>query len=512
MPPSPGSPQKHPEVRPALVDEMLDRACRAGPSWSQLPPKARTPYIKAVRGEIVARQQTIAEAVADDTGKPVTEVLSQEVTASLGMLKFMECKYPVWLKERSFRFWRPGFWSKSNTLHFEPLGIIGIIGPGNFPFSLPVMQSCAALLCGNCVVIKPSENCPTTTRLIEEIFRAARLPEGVLSVVEGAGDTAEQIIASTKVQKVIFTGSYETGRKVAENCGRYFKPCLLELGGDGPAIVCEDANLALAAKGISWSGFYSNGLSCVGTKRVLVHRSIAQDFLELLSDEIRRIAIGDPLRPATEFGRVQNSGMLSKVKELVQRAMEDRARVFTPAGETQALSDIDFEQPIIVVLSSDAMEQALSQAWYAVASRAPIIAVRLVDSLEEAVRAANNSRYGLGASIWSRHASRAQAIARQLQVGMVWINDSSVGLPQLPWGGTKGSGWGRLYSREGIYELTQVKVISHDRRRIPSRKVWWFPYSRSKFNLLLVVNELFFGKCKFKALRRLVSGIRRMVM
>ncbi len=512
MPPSPGSPQKHPEVQPVLIDEMLDRACRAGPSWSQLPSKARTPYIKAVRGEIVARQQTIAEAVADDTGKPVTEILSQEVTASLGMLKFMECKYPVWLKERSFRYWRPGFWSKSNTIHYERLGTVGIIGPGNFPFSLPVMQSCAALLCGNCVVIKPSEDCPRTARLIEDIFREARLPEGVLSVVEGTGDAAEQIIASTKVQKVIFTGSYETGRKVAENCGRYFKPCLLELGGDGPAIICEDANLTLAAKGIAWSGFYSNGLSCVGTKHVLVHRSIAQDFLERFRNEVKRITIGDPLQPATEFGRVQDSRALSKAKESVQMAMENRAKVFTPIGQAADVSDIDFKQPLIVVLPSNAGEKAVSQVWDAAASGSPIVTVRVIDSLEQGIRAVNGSKHGLGASIWSRHARRAQAIARQLHVGMVWINDSSVGLPQFPWGGTKKSGWGRLYTREGIYELTQVKAISHDRSRLLPGKAWWFPYSRTKFNILLAVNELFFGVRKGRALKRLVSSIRRMVM
>lgn len=496
------------EIPQVLLNEIAVRADRANAAWSQLPPKARTQYIKAVRNIIVAQQRAIATTVSEETGKPVTEVLSQEVTAAVGMLRFMERMYPVWLKERRFRYWRPGFWSKSNTVLFEPLGIVGIIGPGNFPFSLPVMQTCACLLCGNSVILKPSEHCPRTARLIEDIFREANLPEAVLSVAEGGGEAAEKIIASPKVRKVIFTGSYETGRKVAENCGRHFKPCLLELGGDGPAIICEDAELTLAAKGIVWSGFYSNGRSCVNTKWVLVHRMVAQEFLERLRHELSRLTIGDSFLPATEFSRLQDRETPQQIIDIIKGAIEHDARVFTPAGEARDLSDIDFTQPAIVEMPLGTGETAFSEAWDMAASGAPIVPVYQVDSLDQAIQAINHSPYGLGASIWSKHAKKAQAVAHQLNVGMVWINDSSVGFPQFPWGGIKKSGWGRLFSREGIYELTRVKAISHDRRKVSSGRVWWFPYSQTKFNLLLKVNVLFFGARKIKLIRHLFPGMR----
>jgi len=439
-------------------------------------------------------QEEITRTVTEETGKPVTEVINQEITATLGMLKFFEKAYPRWLQTHQFRYWRPGFWTKLNTVHFEPLGPIAIIGPSTFPFSLPVMQACAVLLCGNSVIIKPSELCPKTAGLIRHIFKQSLLPEGVVEIVEGAGEVVEALIAHEAVKKVIFTGSHQTGKQVAELCGQHFKPCILELGGSGAAIICDDANLLLAAKGIAWSAFYVNGLSCVGTKRVFVQTGVAERFIQNLWEEIETIKTGDPFDPITEVGNINNEKTINRVKELANDAVSKGARMWT--------SDGGFSGPVILLNVSPSMRVMQEEV------SAPLLAIRDVDSVEQAIQEANDTTFGLSASVWSKDSKNAKAIARQLSVGMVWINDASAGQPQFPWGGLKQSGWGRLFSREAVYELTNLKVISHDKRRTSLRKIWWFPYSRTKYETFLSVNELFFGRIKIKSMRLLAKVIR----
>jgi succinate-semialdehyde dehydrogenase/glutarate-semialdehyde dehydrogenase len=367
------------------------------------------------------------------------------------------------------------------------------------------MQACAALLCGNCVVIKPSERCPRTTHLIRQIFRESEFPDGVVEVAEGAGETVEQLIAHESVRKIIFTGSYGTGKRVAELCGRYFKTCILELGGCGAAIVCDDADLSLAARGIAWSAFYANGLSCVGTKRVFVHASVSHKFIRELQKVIKTIKTGDPLDPATEVGKTQNKRDVAELQELVRDAVENGAILLTSEGEISDVSSIDFDKPIVLLQASPTVRVMSEEIG------APLVAVREVNSVDQAIREANDSVYGLGASVWSKHSPKAQSIARQLNVGMVWINDSSVGQPEFPWGGVKHSGWGRLFSKESLSELTNVKVISHDRRRTSIRKSWWFPYSAEKFEIFMSVNQLFFGQRKLKAIGRFVKAMMRSI-
>ena len=407
---------------------------------------ARRIILKKLRFEIVENQKKLADAISSDTGKPVFEALNQEVTAALGMIRFFERKVPHWLKPRKFRYWNPGFWAKHNSVVYEPLGIIAVIGPANYPFSLIVMQAAFAFMCGNSVAIKPSEKCPRTSELIAELFNAVD-PEGrYFSVLNGGPQIGEDLISSEKVKKVIFTGSYKTGRRISELAGKYFKSVILELGGSGGAIVCADANLKLAAKGIVWSSHYSNANSCIGTRRVFVEASIADKFWEFLQNEIQVLKSGDAADSNTDI----NSSL--KI-------------ILSNAGKSD-----DF--------NSDSAQ----------------IMFEKFESENKAVDLLNNSEFGLSASVWSKNTRRAKHIARQLDVGMVWINDVSAGAPGFPWGGTKHSGWGRMFSPEAVYALTNAKVISAERRRISTPKFWWFPYTQSKYNLVLFINKTVFGK------------------
>jgi len=446
--------------------DVFARAEKSVEAWGRVSPGERGRALARLRGNIVRRQEQIARTAAAETGKPVTEVAGQEVTAALEMLRFFENQYPRWLKEKKFRYLRPGFWTKSNVIVFEPLGVIAVVGPSNFPFSLPLLASCAGLMCGNAVILKPSERCPGTASILRSLFNECGFPEGIFAMVEGGPMAARKVATHPAVRKVIVIGSYETGREIAEICGRHFKPCILELGGEGAAIVCPEADLAWVARGITWSAFAAAGRSCVGTKHVFVHAAVSRNFLSLLQAETSSLRRGDILDLATD----------------VDARRPPEVRVVGRAGTSNAPGQ---------------------------EARGPALLVREVETIDQAVEAVNNLPYGLGASVWSRDIDGAAAIAQELKVGMVWINDSSVGLPQFPWGGTKWSGWGRLFGEPALTELTHLKVISADRPLLSTRKFWWFPYSREKSDILSALNSFLYGKKTARRLFRLArAGMR----
>ena len=482
---------------PPAVADPLGRASRAFPSWASTPAAEKKLHFKRLRFLIVERQKELAALLAEETDQPITEAVSQEITPALEMIRFIEKAYPGWLADKKSRYWRPGFWTKSNRICYEPLGLIAVIGPSNFPFSLPIMQAGAALFCGNSVVLMPSERCPRTAEFLRRLFHDAGFPEGVIEVIEGGPKVVESIIASESVRKVIFTGSYQTGRIISELCGRFFKPCLLELGGTGCAIVTKDADLVLAARGIAWSAFYSGGSSCVGTKKVYLTSETSRAFVPLLLAAVRQIRPGNPSDPNTDMGIAKSRVLDDRTEEFIRDAAKKGATIWTPGGESDEGPRPGPRGPIILLQASPGMKiLAPDGEW-----DAPILCLREVESVDQAVAEANQSSFGLGASVWSRNLKKAQAIARRLKAGIVWINDSSVGLPQFPWGGTKHSGWGRLLSREALTELTNLKVISRDRRLTSARKFWWFPYSKAKYEILLSLNEFMYGGRKGRPFR-----------
>jgi len=462
-----------------------------GRMWESLSLADRRKLIVRLRKTIAHFQEEIARTVAKESGKPVTEVLSQEVTATLEMLRYFETRYPRRLKPRGFRCLRPGFWTKANTIVFEPLGTIGLVGPANFPFSLPVMAAAASLLCGNKVVFKPAEKCPSTARLIGLLFRESGFPGTAFETVEGGEEAAREVIGRPSVRKIIFFGGYEAGKKVAALCGRSFKPCLLELGGAGMAIVRADANLRRAARGLAWSAFYATGRSCLGTKVAYVHASIKGRLAGLLVEEMGKLRAGETLDPATDVSPRREEEMPLWIQRFLGDAKKRGATVRTSAGMI-----------LIVLETPDSAKTPLPEGeipW-------PLLVVCPVDSDEEALRSVNGSAYSLGTSIWSRDSRKARAMAARLQACLVWINDASLGMPQAPWGGAKRSGWGRLFSELALSELTSTKVISLENGHFAKRKFWWFPYGQRKYRLLVAVNALVYGGKRLKTLFSLLKS------
>ena len=488
-----------------MNEKFLAKDNLSAEAWPTLSAKERGKAIAKLRQNIARRQVEIAETIAGETGKPVTEALNQEVTAALGMLRYFEKEYPRWLRERKFRYLRPGFWTKSNAIVFEPLGKIAIIGPSNFPFSLPLMASCSSLLCGNTAVLKPSEYCPRTTDIISSLIQESGFPDGLFEIARGGPEVAREVIARPEVRKVIFFGSFESGGKVAEICGRHFKPCLLELGGGSAAIVCEEADLSWTAKGIAWSAFSAAGRSCVGTKQVFVLSSVSEMFVSLLLQEMKTLRSGEALDPAVEMASPSPSKSLAKLKEIVRDALNKGAQVWTQRGEVRDVSSLALGGPTLLLN----LKPEMRAGWPGEEIEAPVLCIREVASVDQAVEEANAYLSGLGASVWSKDLRKARAIARRIKAGLVWINDSSVGLPQFPWGGMNRSGWGRLFSEVGLTELASVKVISAEERPGEGRKFWWFPYSREKQATFLALNQLLYGQRRAKKIFSLIGSLTK---
>jgi acyl-CoA reductase-like NAD-dependent aldehyde dehydrogenase len=428
-------------------------ALSAAVEWQRLAPRDRARYVRALRHAIVNRQDEIVAAVRADTGKPAFEVLAQEVAAALEVIRYAERRVPRWLRPRRFWYPRPGFWTKWGEVRYEAIGPVAVVGPASFPFSLPVMQAAYALLCGNAVLLKPSERAPETGRVLQSVLEDAGFPAGVVSVVEGGPEAARALIGDERVRKVFFTGSSEAGRAVAELCGRHFKPCVLELGGETAAIVCADADVERAAAGIAWSAFYAAGQSCIGVRRAFVEAGAWEALLRALDAEVRQIPQCD-LADGLSVGSYDESATTHRF------VLHDATRMVATSGE-----DLSGARTVLTVTRVEAADEAVSRA--------------------------NASPDALGAAVWSRDIRRARALAAELDAGLVWINDASVGQPQLPWGGSGASGWGRVFSRHGLSEFVHMKAVTVD-RPAGRRKPWWFPYSSRRAALLRRVNRVLY--------------------
>ena len=429
--------------------------------WSIMPVEERANYLNKLRNVISSNQDRIIEAISIDTKKPVTEIICQEITAALEMIRYIEKNYPVCLKDRKSHYRMNWLLRKTNIIRFEPIGIIAVIGPSNFPFSLIIMQSAASIMCGNCVVVKPSEKCPHVSVIIKELITEAGFPEGVIELITGGKRASCELISDVHVSKVIFTGSYQNGRDVAALCGKHFKQCILELGGSTIAVICRDANIIKAAKCIAWSTAYCNAGSCIGTRFVLADDDVFERFNIMLKKELCLIKAGNSFDPETDTNNSINV-------ELIEH------------------SDLD--------------EKSTGSK--------PALIIKRIETIEQAIEVINNSEFGLSVSVWSKNLKSAFEISKRIKAGMVWINDCSTALPDFPWGGIKNSGWGRLYSKEAINELTNLKIISIDRSRSKKGKTWWYPYNKKKYNIFRAVNSLLGGKIKLALLKELIFRSR----
>jgi len=356
---------------------------------------------------------------------------------------------------------------KEARLVYAPIGVVLAIKPWNYPWgqSIPVVAS--ALVAGNTVVLKPA---PATTLVglrLGALAQKAGFPAGVVNVVASEDAVAASLVEDPRIGKIVFTGSVATGKKVMATAAKNLTPVVLELGGKDPAIVCRDADLDRAAKGITWAAFLNAGQTCASVERVYVEKPVAEAFLEKVLEETRRVRLSSATSGG-DMGPLTLERQRRVVEEHVADAVAKGARVLT--GGAVPPGPGLFYPPTVVVDVDHTMTLMREETF------GPVLPIMAVDSLDEAIRLANDSPYGLTASGWTRSEETARRLSHELVAGVVTINDhvSSFAEPTAPWGGVRWSGMGRIHGLLGLREMVQAKYVSLDRGRGP--ELWWYPY------------------------------------
>ena len=434
-----------PNASPRQLNEAIAAAQRAYRSWQRLSFAERSALIGVLSESIESHADEIAEVLTREQGKPLSQAKG-EVMGAAHELKAL-CQF-----EPQPELIRADDDSKVE-LHYRPLGVFGAITPWNYPLLLAASKIAQALYAGNTVVLKPSPYTPLSTLLVGEMARET-LPPGVLNVLAGGNELGRWMTEHQGIAGIAFTGSVATGKRVFASSAETLKRITLELGGNDPAILLDDADLDAAASGIFGSAMNNAGQVCIAVKRVYAPESLYEPLIEALVQLARAHRVGDGFEPDVQMGPIQNKMQFEKVLGLIKDTRQHRgARIFE-GGQTLGRSGY-FVAPTIVAAPEDDMRLVAEEQF------GPVLPVLKYRNIEGAIRRANNSRYGLGASIWTKDAERGAKVATQIEAGTVWINHHTRYEAEIPFGGFKESGLGREHGRLGLLSYMEPQVIYH---------------------------------------------------
>jgi len=482
---------------PEQVAAVVQRARDAQAAWGRTSPRQRARVMLRAARVLYERMDEVARRISEEQGKPQLEALLHDVSTAIEHALWCASDVPGLLRAERVRSPQLTYRSKKHVLHYEPLGVVGIVSPWNFPFGIPFSEVAIALACGNAVVLKPSELTPLAAEEIARVFADAGLPEDVLQVIHGDGRVGGALVAAG-VDKIFFTGSVGTGRAVMRAAAETLTPVVLELGGKDPMIVLEDADLGLASRGAVWGAFANAGQVCASVERAYVHQSVAGEFVDRVVAQAQELQVGRWDEPGVDVGPLVSDRQFAIVKDLVDDAVARGARLLTGGPDPRGGR---FFRPTVLVDVRPDMRIMREEIF------GPVLPIISVHDDDEAVAAANHSEFGLSASVWGRSLRRARGLAERLQAGSVWINDHmySHNAPQLPWGGVKSSGFGRTHSKHGVYECVHVKMVGTDSGRIP--RPHYFPYRSRQAQFVPSLLRGVYGR---GPVGRIASALRRL--
>jgi succinate-semialdehyde dehydrogenase/glutarate-semialdehyde dehydrogenase len=460
-----------PVASTAEVAEAVRRAREAQDAWGALSYKERARVVMRARRVVLDELEEIALLVSRETGKPVAEAVSMELAPTLDLMQFFARKTRRLLRPEKIDIGQYGLMGRTSRIVYRPLGVVGIISPWNFPWATPLDEVVMALMAGNAVVVKPSEFTPLTGLKIADVFERAGLPDGLLQVVTGDGRTGAALVEAG-VDKIMFTGSVATGKRVAESAAKTLTPVVLELGGKDPMIVLEDADVETAAAAALWGAFSNSGQACASVERCYVHEKIAARFVESVVEKTRALRQNIGTAPDADVGAMSNENQLALVESHVREATARGARVLTGGRRAEALRPGLFYEPTVLMGVDHTMTVMREETF------GPVLPVMTFKTEEEAVELANDSPFGLTASVWTKNIGRGRRLAERLEAGTVMVNEVlyTHGIAQTPWGGVKQSGLGRTHGRLGLLELVTPRHV-HVNRIARLRDLWWFSYT-----------------------------------
>ena len=498
-----------PNVSAAQIAVAVERARSAQRRWAATSIRERLKVLKRF-GELLCEQkEKVAAVISREAGKPEAEALSTEILVALDTVKYLREHVVEFLLPEPVPHGNPAMKLKRGVLLRQPYGVIGIISPWNYPFSVPSVQTLAALATGNAVALKPSEFTPYSSLELQRLLREAGLDPDLLQVITGDGAAGAALLAAN-IQKIIFTGSVATGKRVAQAAAGRLLPVVLELGGKDPMLVLEDADVDVASSAAVWGAFMNAGQTCLSVERCYVHESIYQKFLEKCVEKTKKLRIGsasrvsiagegtstpphaktthagdpgacgpvgDPAVPhehgtnrEIDVGPMIHARQLQTVREHVDDAVARGARLLAGGKPLPELGP-NFFAPTILADVDHSMTIMREETF------GPVLPARSFKTDDEAVEMANDSEFGLAASIFTGNRQRGEALAQRIDAGTVMVNDvlACFGISEAPHGGVKASGIGRTHGRFGLEEMVWPKYVDSD--RMPRmKKLWWYGY------------------------------------
>ncbi len=466
------------------VAQTIARARKAQSAWSILPVEERSARLLRFRDALVERAEELVDVISRECGKPKADALVHEVAVAADQLTYYCKNAPRILAPRELPLHL--LKHKKSVVHYVPRGVVGIISPWNFPFVIPMADVFAALVTGSAVVVKPSEVTPLTLQKAKEIFDASGLPEDLFGVVHGGGDVGQALIEGG-IQKLIFTGSVETGRKVAAACGANLVPSVIELGGKAPLIACADCDVERTANAIVFGGFVNSGQVCISVERVYAHEAIHDKLVARVRELTSRLRQGPPTGDV-DVGAIIFPKQIEVAERHIEDALRKGARVI--AGGRRAAGPGQFFEPTVIMDCDHSMTVMREEIF------GPIVPIQKVGSEDEAVRLANDSHLGLNAYVFTKDREKGRRLAQRIEAGSVVVNDVMInyGAVEAPFGGIKQSGWGRVHGDDALRDMAETRHVFSGRLPEPDAEPTWFPYSTRSYGWQLRLVRAVFGR------------------
>lgn len=481
-----------------LCRQSIEAAKEAFPLWRQTSFREKAELLNRVRDILVREKDRAASLITAEKGSPLAESFAVELLSSLETLDYY-IRSKTRLQSHRIPHHVSLFKHKKSKFHFQPLGPTLIISPWNFPFMIPMVDTLSAITAGNTVVLRPSTTTPLLALFLGEVFVEAGFPPGVVNVVNCPAAQAEEMILNPDIQTIMFTGSVPTGKRIMELASRNLTNLTLELGGKDPMIVCRDADVDRAARGAAWLAFMNSGQSCGSVERVYVDERIKEAFTEKVAALTKQIRVGLPHENGVDMGPMTTEGQLQVVEEHISDAVEKGARLLTGGDRVSDLPGY-FIRPAVLSGCDHTMKIMMEETF------GPTLPIMGFSDVDQAVSLANDSPFGLTASVWTRSKPTAALLADRIEAGTVTVNDHmySFSEPKAIWGGIKQTGIGRNHGPYGQLFQVNIKYVSQDflRNKGP---FWWFPYMPDLKKLFSTAVLSFHHKKLSSRLRALIS-------